>query len=388
MKHLDKNSFLFITVGMLSLFCGCSQNGSVVYEEKKPTTQIVSTASLEPTATVTPMPTVTSEPTATVTPIPTVTPEPTATVTSTPTVTPELTVTVTPTPTVTPEPTVTVTPTPTVTPEPTATVTPTPTVTPKLTPTPTPEPVLIIPKTSAATAGALAGMEAGKTKEDFNVNDFFAGAVFSGDSVLSHFYWMVPYYDKETFGGCYFLGKAGYSVREALRVDSEIHPMYQGEQRQIWESMKLIEPAPERILLFFGFNDIGIDGIKGFMGNYDKMINHIREAVPDIKVYIIGLTPMREDMEGKYLNNSIIQEVNSLLQEYCIENNFGYIDVSTALWDEKGALNTEYSDGTNVHLTKSAYLLWKEAMVNYGKEVLLMEYKERMAEEKNKTVER
>ena len=93
-------------------------------------------------------------------------------------------------------------------------------------------------------------------------------------------------------------------------------------------------------------------------------------------------------MEGKYLNNSIIQEVNSLLQEYCIENNFGYIDVSTALWDEKGALNTEYSDGTNVHLTKSAYLLWKEAMVNYGKEVLLMEYKERMAEEKNKTVER
>ncbi len=383
MKHFSKKGLLFIIIGMLSLFCSCKQDGSAVYEDDDPA-QILSMITTKLMITTKPM--VTLEPPVTVTPEPTATPEltgtPVPTATSTPTPEPVETPVPPETNTPTPKPAETPVPTATSTPSPEPTKTPAPTATSM----PTSEPTLIIPKTSAATTGALASMNFGKTKEDFHINDFFVDSVFSGDSVMSHFYWMVPYYDEETFGGCYFLGKSGYSVREALKLNSEIHPMYQGEQRQIWESMKLIEPAPKRIFLFFGFNDIGIDGMKGFMNNYDKLIGHIKEAVPDIKVYIIGLTPMRADMEGRVLNNSIIREANGLLQEYCLENNFGYIDVASDLTDEGGALNTKYSDGTNVHLTKSAYLLWKDALVEYGKEVLLIEYNEAMAEVEKKNI--
>jgi len=212
------------------------------------------------------------------------------------------------------------------------------------------------------------------TKDDFNAADFYSNAVFSGDSVLSHFYWMVPYYDKETFGGSKFLVAASYSLREALWADSKLHPMYQGESRQIWKSMELIQP--ERVFLFFGLNDIAITGVEGHINNYKKTIGYIKEAVPGVKIYIISITPMRADSEGKYLNNTSIDNTNLALQELCAENGYGYIDVATMLKDETGALNLEYSDGTNVHLVKSAYLLWKEVLVDYAKEQLLLEYYE------------
>lgn len=125
-------------------------------------------------------------------------------------------------PTTAPDQTENTEPTPEPTKEAEPTKEPTPEVTPEATPTPKPE----------------------KTKEDFVAADFFEDTVFAGDSVLSHFYWKVPFYDKENFGGSDFLVAVSYSVREALKPVSEtsIHPMYKGEQRQIWDSMELLNP--------------------------------------------------------------------------------------------------------------------------------------------------
>ncbi len=212
------------------------------------------------------------------------------------------------------------------------------------------------------------------TVDDFNAADFFDGAVFSGDSVMSHFYWKVPYKDKETFGKSQFLVAVSYSVREALKPVSEtsIHPMYKGEQRPIWESMKLMEA--KRVILFYGLNDIGINGVDGFLKNYKKLISNIKAELPEVKVYIISTTPMRADMEKDILNNENIALADEKLKEYCAEEGLGYIDIASHLMDETGALQERYSDGTNVHQTIEAYELWKELLVKYAKEQLLEEY--------------
>jgi len=260
-------------------------------------------------------------------------------------------------PEITEEPAVvTQTPTPAdeVTLAPTATVSPTPTAT----PTPTPTPAV--------------------TTDDFNAGDFFDGAMFSGDSVMSHFYWRVPYYDKENFGGSTFIAAPNYSLRAALDVNSELHPMYRGESKTIWENMEIVKPS--RIFLFFGLNDIGISGVDKFIVNYGTLLQKIREVNPEVKVYIISITPMRADSEKKSLNNARIMETNGRLQTFCAENNVGYIDVATMLQDETGALNVKYSDGTNVHLTKDAYLLWKEVLVQYAKEQLMAEFYESISD--------
>jgi len=285
----------------------------------------------------------------------------------TPSVTTEPTVQIwTPAPTATPEPVITEEPVITPTPLPTAaaetTETPAATNSPTLTATstPTPEPTATPSPTPAVTV------------EDFDAAAFFEDALFSGDSVMSHFYWRVPYYDKETFGGSTFIAAPSYCLREALKVDSELHPMYRGESKPLWENMKIVEPS--RVFLFFGLNDIGISGVDKFVENYGLMLQKIREVNPKVKVYIISITPMRADSEKKVLNNANIIKANEKLQEFCRKNDVGYIDVATMLQDENGALNLEYSDGTNVHLTKEAYILWKEVLVQYAKEQLLAEY--------------
>ena len=236
-----------------------------------------------------------------------------------------------------------------------------PEATPELTPTPEATPT---PEPTKAPA---------MTKDDFKAVDFFKDSVFVGDSVLSHFYLTIPIQDKETFGGSQNLTVVSYSVREALKEESDIHPMYQGERRQVWETMKLMDA--KRVLLFFGLNDIGVSGVEGFVENYKTLVANIREAVPEAKVYIISISPMRADKEGTRLNNAKITEANGLIKEYAKEEGIGYIDVATMLLDENGAMNTEYSDGeTNVHLNKKAYLMWKDVLAEYAKEELLAEY--------------
>lgn len=277
----------------------------------------------------------------------------------------DATITVTPLPTKEPA---AITEIPTETPAPTTTPTVTPTVAPTATSAPeeTPAPTATPTPTPALTV------------DDFNAPDFFANALFSGDSVMSHFYWMVPFYDKETFGGSTFLAAPNYALRFALDPESDLHPMYRGESKQLWENMKLIEP--DRIFLFFGLNDIGITGVDKFIENYGILLTNIREVDPDVKVYIISITPMRADCEKKTLNNARITETNGRIQEFCAENDLGYIDVASILMDDTGALNVEYSDGTNVHLTKAAYQLWKDVLVKYAKEQLLAEFYESIAE--------
>ena len=268
-------------------------------------------------------------------------------------------VSLTPKPTQAAEPSGETTPVPTPetlpTQEPEATPEPTPTEAPEATPTPEP-----------TKAPAM-------TKDDFKASDFFDESVFVGDSVLSHFYLTVPIQDKETFGGSKNLTVVSYSVREALKEESDIHPMYQGERKQVWETIKLMDA--KRVLLFFGLNDIGISGVEGFVENYKTLVANIKEAAPEASIYIISISPMRADKEGKRLNNAKITEANGLLKEYALAEEIGYIDVATMLLDENGAMNTEYSDGeTNVHLNKKAYLMWKDVLVEYAKEQLLAEY--------------
>lgn len=266
-------------------------------------------------------------------------------------------VSLTPKPTQAAEPSKEATPIP----APETLATPEPEATPELTPTPEATPT---PEPTKAPA---------MTKDDFKAVDFFNDAVFVGDSVLSHFYLTIPIQDKETFGTSKNLTVVSYSVREALKEESDIHPMYQGERRQVWETMKLMDA--KRVLLFFGLNDIGVSGVEGFVENYKTLVANIKEAVPEAKVYIISISPMRADKEGTRLNNAKITEANGLIKEYAQQEGIGYIDVATMLLDENGAMNTEYSDGeTNVHLNKKAYLMWKDVLADYAKEELLAEY--------------
>ena len=266
----------------------------------------------------------------------------------------------------------------TVSPTPTPTIKPTAKPTPTVKPTPTKKPTSTPKPTAKPTPTKVPGNGAGNTKDstltldDFKPGEFFKSSLFCGDSVMSHFYWAVTSKDPENFSGSTFLAVPNYALRHALNVDSDLHPMYQGECKPIWENMKIIKPT--RIFLFFGLNDIGAIGIDRFMEDYPKLLQKIKEVDPEVKVYILSITPMRADFEKKSLNNALIDEANRRIQIFCKDYGLGYIDVATILKDKNGALDDKYSDGkTNVHFQWGTYTLWKEVLVQYAKEQLMAE---------------
>ena len=223
--------------------------------------------------------------------------------------------------------------------------------------------------------------------EDFDPKDFFSDVVYCGDSVLAHFEWQGPYKREDWYGKfstTNWLVSISNSVRYSLSEENHAEePQYKGETAKLWKVIPQI--GKSRVLMFFGLNDIGPTGVDKFMENYDALINKIKAAAPDVKIYIMSLTPVLAGKEvfhadGSGLNNVNVMEANRRLEIYAKEKGYGYIDVATPFRDENNALKPEYSDGTNVHFKlkpeypDNPYKLWDEILLPYAQNQLMEEY--------------
>ncbi len=236
------------------------------------------------------------------------------------------------------------------------------------------------------------------TPDDFDPIDFLGDCVWCGDSVLAHYEWKGPYCREELFGK-FSQSNWLVSISNAARlaVSDEGHaeePVYKGETAKLWKVIPQLEKS--RVMMFFGLNDIGPTGVDKFMENYDALINKVLAAAPDVKIYLMSLTPVLEGKEvfhddGSGLNNVNVMEANRRIEAYAKEKGFGFIDVATPFRNENNAMKPEYSDGTNVHIrldyadknkklfstddyNVAPYLIWDDILVQYAKEQLMEEY--------------
>ena len=87
---------------------------------------------------------------------------------------------------------------------------------------------------------------------------------------------------------------------------------------------------------------------------------------------------MREDKQSTTggLTNAKIKEANEKLVNICAEHGWTFVDVASKLRDGNYNLLLDYSDGTNVHITKEGYVFWDEAMEKLAREELRKEYYE------------
>ena len=227
---------------------------------------------------------------------------------------------------------------------------------------------------------------------EFDPRDFFKDVVYCGDSCMNFYKWEGnSYVNPETFGPLdtkVWLASNSNAVRYAVIDVDDLSssekayiPKFNGEPCNLWKAIPQLEK--NRVMMFFGLNDIGPSGVDGFIENYIAVIEKIKDAVPDAKFYILSVTPMREDkqVEGKLCTENI-NKANVALEKMCAYNGWTYVDVAENLRDENGHLilalpdGTKLSDGTNVHLTKAAYAFWDEALENLAREELRKEYYE------------
>lgn len=250
--------------------------------------------------------------------------------------------------------------------EPETTEAPTETTTEMITEPPTTEPETPPePETGSVMTGELP-----PSADDFiileDADKFFEQSVFIGDSVMMGFRNYIMGQEPGFLGNPQFLVSGSFSVRMALSKISEttIHPVYQGEQHYIWDSISMM--GVKKAFLFFGLNDIDMKGVDGTFENYVEVIGKIKETTPDVEIFIISTTNMLTGSEKGGLNNENICLLNEKLKEYCAATDVQYIDIASYLRGEDGGLKPEFCSDAYVHQTYAAYDVWTKVLRGYA----------------------
>jgi lysophospholipase L1-like esterase len=125
---------------------------------------------------------------------------------------------------------------------------------------------------------------------------------------------------------------------------------------------------PEKLFIEIGINDIiekiSLDDI---CDNYRKLIKKVQAQSPQTKIYIQSNLPVIINRpsfltDDKDVNNRVIKQ-NENLKKIAKEFNLTYIDIHSAFIKYPNLNELFVPDG--IHLTPTAYNLWKNAVMPY-----------------------
>ena len=138
-----------------------------------------------------------------------------------------------------------------------------------------------------------------------------------------------------------------------LMVDTAISKEFiktnDGNKITILEDMK--NKDIQKVYIMLGVNELGWSYPQVFKLKYGELIDEIRKIKPNCTIYVQSIIPVTEskDKSDKIFNNKNVDEFNKLIQELSSEKNVKYLDVKSALVDEKGFLPEEAStDGIHI----------------------------------------
>lgn len=264
---------------------------------------------------------------------------------------------------------VTFTPTDT---EPPATAQTTPASTAATTPAPTTP-----PQTSSLVAGSVllpVSAPATDTRglSDSQIFSFFDDAVFVGDSISlgwRNYVSKVRKSDSLFFGGsegAQFLVSGSLGAANSLwPVNGEsVHPSYQGEQMQLWQSIPLT--GAKKVFIMFGLNDVGLYGVEKTIENFGTLFGKIKAAVPDVQFYVMSATYVKAGGERGKLNSANLRALNLALIDFCHANGYEFINIADPLADTDGNLKATYCSDGYVHQTSAAYDVWTALLKGYA----------------------
>lgn len=206
-----------------------------------------------------------------------------------------------------------------------------------------------------------------KPAEPVDLKTFFSETVFIGDSIT---YGLSTYCNiYNPLYGAKFLCASSYAVRHAI-VDPEpgnpdiVSIKYQGESMRPEDALKKM--GAKRVFIMLGLNDISF-GVDYTLGNWEILIKNIQETCPDIEIFIQSATPLHADKDkpGYKLNNANMNLYNEGLQALCDKYGCHYVDVATALKDEKGQLKDEYCNDAYCHMSYAGIDVWINTLKEY-----------------------
>ena len=132
----------------------------------------------------------------------------------------------------------------------------------------------------------------------------------------------------------------------------------------------LTAQQPRAIYVLLGTNVLGRDtDYTSFLTYYRLMLDMLAQTLPDAKIYVQSITPVRpevcqkENHEG--LNRDRLCRINDELAAIALEKDCCFLNLWEVLADDNGDLKAEYAQPDGYHLQPAGYTAWVDYLCSH-----------------------
>ena len=210
---------------------------------------------------------------------------------------------------------------------------------------------------------------AGSTAMDFRLaaldrttavdRSYFANVCFLGDSLTQG----MQLYDTG-LPNAHFCAYKGVGPNAV--VNNTTCRRADGEKEVPMEALASQQPRALYILL--GTNVLTADSdYTSFLTYYRLMLDMISQALPNTKIYVQSITPVRPEVSKKSpgLYKERLCEINDALSAIALEKGCTFLNLWEALADENGDLIEEYAQPDGYHLLPAGYDAWVDYLCTH-----------------------
>lgn len=203
---------------------------------------------------------------------------------------------------------------------------------------------------------------------NFNYNGVVAGdvhdmsvlskSVFIGDSRTEG----LKLYTALPQSGARIYSSIGMMVSNALTDNIVTH---EGEKMTLPAALAA-DPDFDSVYIMLGINELGWVYTQSYVDGYAKLVDSVRAANPEAKIYIQSLLPVTREKSNvdPVFHNARIEEFNKALSQLAADKGVLYLNVAEVFSSDGGALPAEAS-GDGIHLSKAYCNMWLEYILNH-----------------------
>lgn len=179
-------------------------------------------------------------------------------------------------------------------------------------------------------------------------NSYFDDAVFIGDSRTQGLITATGLYNTTAF------------THQGLTVDTAFKDLIAEIDGQYYTAVDALKHTHfNKVYIMLGINETGWVYSSKFIEGYGRIIDAVRSANPEAKIYIQEILPVSNSVSGNhdYIKNSKIDEYNQLLQQLAQEKQVYFVDTAASVAGADGSLPEDAAvDG--IHLNNSYCQKW------------------------------
>lgn len=131
--------------------------------------------------------------------------------------------------------------------------------------------------------------------------------------------------------------------------------------------VSVLDIAPAYVVMMIGTNDVnGNVSNDKFLSNYEKILDTIYSALPEVQIYCMSIIPQNEQLSDASSidvtsTTKRILQLNPRIQQLAEKKGAAYLDLFSLLADENQYLIDAYSDD-GLHLNNAGLQVWTDLL--------------------------